>query len=474
MNTDNKNFSAVSSRIIEWADAPAPERPRLLGMVHGLTKIILTTLFETSSNRLSMRAAALTYALLLSMVPLLATSTAVVKGLGGGDQLRTVVFHYIDSLEQSSATVSRLLPTTPETDGSADNQDKNTSTDGAGQSPPATDLVSQLRSIANQIFSYVDKTNFATLGTFGIVGILLSAVLILNQIETAMNSIWHVASGRSILRKVSDYLTLLVLTPISLNVALAAGAVVENQSALQHIERIMPASWIQVIILKGVPVLLLSATLYVLYLFFPNTNPKIRPTAIGALLAGILWFITQNIYISLQVGVAKYNTIYGSFASIPLFLSWMYLGWLFVLIGAQVAYAIEHFASYSLLKKPLSPAQLLSAAFDIGELINTRFRENRGASLAAINTACFSYQPETINQAVQRLEQGGIIHRNPESGEFMPSLPPEHITTQKIITAVLDDQTPQSTGGLLAREAIQNIAGRSQKTEHRKTVAADS
>jgi hypothetical protein len=56
----------------------------------------------------------------------------------------------------------------------------------------------------------------------------------------------------------------------------------------------------------------------------------------------------------------------------------------------------------------------------------------------------------------------------------MPSLPPEHITTQKIITAVLDDQTPQSTGGLLAREAIQNIAGRSQKTEHRKTVAADS
>ena len=88
------------------------------------------------------------------------------------------------------------------------------------------------------------------------------------------------------------------------------------------------------------------------------------PTFIGALLAGVAWFITQNIYISMQIGVARYNAIYGSFATLPLFLIWIYCGWLFVLLGAQIAYAIQNRNSYRISEAADTPALLLSAAFD--------------------------------------------------------------------------------------------------------------
>jgi membrane protein len=442
--------SGLPDRLERWADGPAPTvAPHR--WLHSLTRIALIVLREMQLNYLNLRTGALTYALLLSMVPLLAMSTAVVKGLGGGDQLRDIVFSYIDTLEQTAPTViagpdqqatTQLAPPAP------------TPVNSPSAAEPAADLTGHLRAAAARLFDYVDRTSFATLGTFGILGVFLSVILVLSQIEAAMNTIWHVESSRSLLRKIADYLTLMVLLPIAINVALAAGTVLTSESLSGRLDRIIPAAWLQSVLLGGIPILFLTVALYVAYIFFPNTKVKTIPTLIGALLAGTLWFATQNLFIGLQVGVANYNAIYGSFATIPLFLVWIYFGWLFVLLGAEVAYAIQHRASYALQERPSDGVQELSAAFDICATVADRFEDGRGTTIDDLAAASPCYCRDLLTATVDKLAAAGLLHHSGETGALMPSAPPGSFDHRRLISVILGNSPPDTAGGRRTAEVI--------------------
>ena len=428
-----------------WADGPTPSFV-LLRWLHGAARICFIVLREMEDNRLSLRTGALTYALLLSLVPLLAMSTAVVKGLGGGDQLREVVYTYLDTLEQTAPSpLSLVVPTEPS---ETDQQSSPAAPD------QATDLTDHLRSAADKVFDYVDRTSFATLGTFGILGVFLSVILVLGQIEAAMNAIWHVQDSRSLLRKVADYLTLMVLLPVAINIALAAGTLLSSQSLGRYLDRIIPLTWLQSLLLAGVPILFLTMAIYVAYIFFPNTKVKTIPTLIGALLAGTLWFVTQNLFISLQIGVAKYNAIYGSFATIPLFLVWIYFGWLFVLLGAEVAYAIQHRSTYRLIERPTEPSHRLSAAFDICAAVQERFVSGQGSRIDDLAAALPAYENDLLEQTTELLIDAGMLHHSRETGELMPSGPPDRLDHRLIITTIIGSHPPDTHGGRQAERII--------------------
>ena len=431
--------------MINWVNNPPVKKFFPLAWCHKLFRVILITSREFQLNNLSLRSGALTYAILLSMVPMLAMSTAVIKGLGGGNQLREVVYRYIETLEQAPVINIEIPGNGVE--------EKSPSSSSIEDQPLG--LTAHLRSAADKLFDYVDRTSFATLGTFGMLGMFLSVILVLNQIESAMNTIWKVEDGRSLIRKVTDYLTLMVLMPISINVALAAGTILESPALAIYADRFIPISWIQSLVLQGVPIFFLSITLYIVYLFFPNTKPKSLPTLIGAVLAGSLWFVTQNIYIGLQIGVAKYNAIYGSFATVPLFLIWIYFGWLFVLLGAQVAYAIEKNDRYRLIAKPDAPSIKLSAALDLCSAVKRSFREKQDVNLDLVDQEYSSYSIEQLEEARDSLVSAGILHHSKESGNLMPSLPPESITPKIVIEAVLGTMTPDSFGGRVSAEVVQ-------------------
>lgn len=409
-----------------------------------IVRVVLISLREMNENVLTLRAGYLTYAMLLSMVPILAMSTAVVKGLGGGDQLRELAYSYIDTLEETSPAFS--LPV-----GSEDTPDDQEE----GSTEPTADLATHLRSASDKIFNYVDKTNFATLGTFGMVGIFLSVILVLGQIEKSLNVIWKVRDGRSILRKVADYIALMILFPISINVALAAGTMMESQALSVHIDHFLPVIWLQTLLLKGVPVLFLSLTLYVIYIFFPNTKTGGVPTMIGAFVAGLCWFLTQNVYLSMQIGVSKYNAIYGSFATIPLFLAWVWVAWLFVLVGAQLAYAIQNEPAYQFASRNFEPAIKLSAALDVSKTIGDRFNsavQTRGEDLV---NSFHEYSPELVKETVDTLVEAGLIHHSRETGELVLSQPPEQIPSRVIVESVLGKETPATYGGDKAAQAVE-------------------
>ncbi len=424
-----------------WADEKCTDRRFRYKLPRLLVRLILISAAEFNNNALSLRSAALTYTVLLSLVPILAMSAALVKGLGGDNQLRKAAYSYIETLADKNAETAKqstpaAAPATTESPNNGGN------------------LTDHLRAAVDQLFDYVDKTDFATLGTFGVVGILLSVILVLSYIEEAMNGIWKVARGRSLSRKIADYLTLLILLPISINVAFAAGAMVQLPALLTKIDILIPFPWLQTLLLKGVPVAIITLTFYVMYIFFPNTRVKALPALFGAGLAAFLWTLVQDIYITLQIGVANYNAIYGSFATLPLFLVWIYLGWLFILTGAQVAYACQNMERYRLLPAPAVPSLQLGAAFDIMDCITSAFAEAKAIRSDNLAEYLPHYQPTIINEIATKLQETGLLHVSQSDNRLLPASLGKSDDYRALVAIVLGNDTADSSGGARSKCAL--------------------
>lgn len=424
------------------------------------SRVLLICKKEFRHNDISLRSAALTYTILLSLVPMLAMSTAVVKGLGGGDQLREVVYSYIDTLDQNKIELPLVTHNEPAPQATEQTtNDPQLKAEGTTQEKePSSSITGHLRSAADQLFDYVDKTDFATLGTFGVLGIFFSVLLVLNHIENAMNSIWHVKTGRAIMRKLSDYLTLLILMPISINVGFASSAILKNQHLNDKLDIIIPALWIQALIFKFVPIFFIAITLYVIYLFFPNTKVKTIPAFIGAFLAATLWFTAQNLYISLQVGVSNYNAIYGSFATFPLFLIWIYFGWIFILTGAQIGFAVQKRNSYLLVIPASTPSLSLSAAFDTMQEVYSSYGKNEAIDFEELKNSLSIYEPQLFDETIGKLLKEKLIYQTAGDNLLVPAMPNESLTNQVIIQAILGVDTTDTTGGEESKKILSAVS----------------
>jgi membrane protein len=179
-----------------------------------------------------------------------------------------------------------------------------------------------------KVLDIVEQASFGTLGTFGLVMLLYIVTLLLVSVEDSMNHIFGVEKARSVTRKLTDYSAILFIAPVCtiLAAAVASGAGRFN--------------WLrQGIFSQGSAAALMVICLTVLYLVMPYRRVRFLSAVAGGLVAGVLWYVTLVVYVHFQVGVARYNALYSTFAAIPLFLVWIFVSWIFVLLGAEVAAA---------------------------------------------------------------------------------------------------------------------------------------
>lgn len=444
--------SPQPSSLRAWADRPLPKGSPLRAAAHHLVRLVLITASEFNSNGIALRSGALAYTVLLSLVPILAMSTAVVKGLGGGDHLRQAAYSYIETLVANTHSFREAKSPALPAEAAAPESGAN--------------LTDHLRLAVDQLFDYVDKTNLTTLGTFGVAGILFSVILVLGAIEEAMNTIWKVANGRSLPRKIADYLTLLILFPISINIAFAAGAFLRSPVLAAKMDMLMPFAWLQTLVLKAVPVGIITLTFYVIYIFFPNTKVRSLPALLGSVLATLLWFGVQDIYISLQIGVAQYNAIYGSFATLPLFLVWIYLGWMFILTGAQVAFACQNIRTFRLVPFSAASSLKLAAAFDIIDCVHRAFAAGRSATPEKLLAALPIYGAPLIVEVITTLENGGLLHLSQTDHRLLPAAPEKACDYEAVVAAILGTETPDSEGGRKSRWAIAAVAAAGREMDN--------
>jgi len=180
---------------------------------------------------------------------------------------------------------------------------------------------------------------------FGVVILFWTVISILSRIEESFNTIWEARQSRTIVRKFTDYLSMIVLAPIFFALWSSVNVLIAGQ-VKGFISDIAFLGGPILFLLKLLPYVSICALLVILFLVMPNTKISFRSAAVAAIVSGVLIQIVQWAYIKFQIGVATQSAIYGSFAAIPLFLAYLQTSWLIVLFGAETANAVENHETY--------------------------------------------------------------------------------------------------------------------------------
>lgn len=315
---------------------------------------------------LLLRASALTYFTVLSLVPLLAVMVSMADAVG-------VTANFAE------AVVDRI----------------------AAGSPEAKD----------KILGFVENVNFRALGTLGAAMLFFTTVLGISNIERSFNEIWGVQEGRSWARRFPDYLAAIVIASLLAGVALSLATTLKSQSLVQRLLEFSVFSTLYSYGLKQVPAIVLSMAFSFLIWFMPNT--KVRPVAalLGGLVAGVLVVMAQNLYLGLTIGLARAQTLYGNFAQLPLLLVWIYCFWAIVLFGAEIAFAYQNLELYrrEVRGKRAGPAEREAIGLGIALDVARAFRDGRKAWNADGLADSLRVPVRTVRDVLRHLEEEGIV-----------------------------------------------------------------
>ncbi len=252
-----------------------------------------------------LHAAALTYTTLLALIPIMAVGTWILRGVGAADVAQRRVMSAIQAM------------------------------------PP------EFQSFMSDIIEYVAETDFAAMGGIGLVLLLWMAIAVLSRVEASFNKIWAVGVNRSFLRKTADYISILVIVPILFVAATTINTAMASEFlAVFFEERLGMSTALFRRTLSLTPWVGAGLALTFMNIYLPNTRVRFFPGLIGGLIGGSLWILWQILYLHFQFGIAKYNAVYGTFASIPIFLAWVYISWQIVLLSAEISFSIQHRNTY--------------------------------------------------------------------------------------------------------------------------------
>jgi len=182
----------------------------------------------------------------------------------------------------------------------------------------------------------------------GLALLFWSVIKVLGHIEGSFNEIWEIKTPRSFGRKFSDYLSIMLISPILVIMSSSVTVFITTQIKLIT-EKIALLGFFSPLIfftLKFLPYCIIWILFTMIYIIMPNTRVSFKSGLISGVIAGTIYQILQGLYIFFQVGVARYNAIYGSFAALPLFLIWLQLSWFIVLFGAEISYANQNVDTY--------------------------------------------------------------------------------------------------------------------------------
>jgi len=207
------------------------------------------------------------------------------------------------------------------------------------------DITTQLISFSHNL---LNQAKGGLIAGVGIVLLFWTVISIMGKIEESLNEIWEIKKSRTLIRKFSDYITMMVLGPVLLIISSSATILVASQVKVivNKIAILGAFSKVIFLLLNLLPYASIWVLFTMLYLIMPNTKIAVRSAILGGVAAGTIAQIVQWVYIKFQIGVASYGAIYGSFAALPLFLGMLQMSWMIVLFGAEIANANEHYETF--------------------------------------------------------------------------------------------------------------------------------
>ncbi|MDD2277634.1 MAG: YihY/virulence factor BrkB family protein [Bacteroidales bacterium] len=282
---------------IQLKDYPLPRR-----LLYHTLRILMLAYRGFVEDRVILRASALTYFTLMSIVPILAMGFGIAKGFGVDKYLEKQLLENFEGQQE---------------------------------------ILSQVISFSNNLLK---NTGGGLIAGIGVIVLFYSVLKVFNHIEHSFNDIWQIKTSRPYARKFADYLSMMLIAPVLL---IAASGI--NVFATTHltnlstqIELIGYVTPFIMFLLKFLPYLIIWVAFTLLYIVMPNTKVNVLSGIIAGIIAGSAFMVTQWVYIDFQVGVSRFNAIYGSFAALPLFLAWLRISWLIVLFGAEISFSHQN------------------------------------------------------------------------------------------------------------------------------------
>jgi membrane protein len=271
-----------------------------------LIRVVILSIRGFDEDKCQLRASALTFYSLISIVPVAAMAFGIAKGFG------------FEKLLESQLR-SKL----------------------AGQEEILDNVIQFSHSL-------LESTKGGLLAGIGLIVLFWAVIKVLGQIEDSLNDIWGIKERRTLGRKFSDYLSLMLICPVLILLSSGVTVFITTQVTLvmEQIKLLGAFSPIVLASLKMLPYGLLWGLFTFLYIFLPNTKVRFSSALLAGIITGTIFQLVQWAYITFQIGAAKYNAIYGSFAAFPLFLVWLQLSWLIVLYGAEVSFAHQNVDTY--------------------------------------------------------------------------------------------------------------------------------
>ncbi len=375
------------------------QRPAMKAFFVKQLRVVVLAVRGFDEDKCSLKASAMTFYTLLSIVPVAAMMFAVAKGFG------------FETLLQN-----QLL-----------------------QRIPAQEEV--IREVISFAHSLLENTRGGLIAGIGVAILFWTVIKLLGNIEYAFNDIWGVQQARSLGRKFSDYLSALLICPLLFIMASSITVAVTSRVTF-FVEKINVLSMVSTPILAGLkllPYCVIWVLFTFLYVFMPNTRVKPGSAILAGIVAGTLYQIVQWGYITFQVGVARYNAIYGGFAALPLFLIWLEISWLIVLFGAEISFAHQNVHTYEFepecRRVSRSFKNLLSLR--ILHMVVKRFQ----SSPEPLTTEDMLGELETpvrlLNQVLDELVTCGLVHEVRTGDErqygYQPAVNPDSLTIQSVL-----------------------------------------
>jgi membrane protein len=376
----------------------------------GALRVTIHAFGSFHTNLGSIRAAGLSLITLLAIVPVLALVTAIARAFAYGDEMKAEITRY-----------------------AAENL-----------SPPLQEAVSRIQALA-------EATNFKTIGVIGTLVLAYAGFELFTRVEQAFNAVWKSQVRRKWIRRLSDFIALVMIVPILVLGALSLNSLLQGARLNGLREKYVWVRWIYEAGLGFVPHLLMWLALTALYKAMPSAKVAWKAATVGAIVAGSGWVALHGLYIHFQIGVAQFNAIYATLAILPLLIVYLQLTWTILLLGAEVAYGVQNVDA--LRKTRTIPPATHAIRRRLALLLMTdacrKFSDGSGGcNLHEIAVRC-DVPREWVDDVFRSLSDAGLLARLANSEQAVPGRPPAQITTLEVMRAlesgeanVFSDQIP--------------------------------
>jgi membrane protein len=250
-------------------------------------------------GEIAVRAMSLAYTTLLSLVPLLVFSFAILKGIGARMDLHFVLHQFLRPLGQASNQLTESL------------------------------------------LEFVANMRGDVLGSLGLVFLTYTVITTIQKVETSFNFVWRVQHARNFARRFAEYLSVMIAGPILLAVALGLLGSALHSTTARWLDSIAPLAWVLTGIAGILPYVIVSVVFVFMYMFIPNIRVEARAALIGGVTAGVVWALVGRIFTSILVSSSTLVAVYSGFAIVLSTLVWVYLSWLILLLGATLAFYVQ-------------------------------------------------------------------------------------------------------------------------------------